>query len=68
VAFLEFLFATAWAGVVATDILQRIAHRIMAVVAVRAMNMPVAMIMLMIVIAVGTMYMRFVIHRVATPE
>lgn len=40
----------------------------MAVVAVRAMNMPVAMIMLMIVIAVGTMYMRFVIHRVATPE
>jgi len=68
VAFLEFLFATAWAGVVATDTLQRIAHRIMAVVAVRAMNMPVAMIMLMIVIAVGTMYMWFVIHRVATPE
>lgn len=42
----------------------------MAMTAVRTMDMPVAMIMLMImvVIAVGAMYMRFVVHRVATPE
>jgi len=66
VALLEFLLAAAWAGIVATDILQRIAYRIMAVVAVRTMNMPVVMVV--VVITVGAMHMRFVIHRVATPE
>jgi hypothetical protein len=69
VALLEFLLAAARARVIAPDVLQRIAHRVMTMIAVRAMNMPVAMIMMIVVvIAVGTMYMSFVVHRVATPE
>jgi hypothetical protein len=39
VALLELLFATAGARIVPTNILQRIAHRVVAVIAMRAVNM-----------------------------
>ena len=64
-AFLEFLLAAAWAWIVAANVLQRITHRLMAVVAVRPVDMAVVMIVvMMIVIAVGTMYVRFLTHLV----
>lgn len=66
VAFLEFLLATAWAGVVATDIFQGVAHRLLvSMVAVWAMHVTVVMIMLMIglgVVAVGTVYVGLLVH------
>lgn len=65
-AFLEFLLATAWAGVVATDIFQGVAHRLLvSMVAVWAMHVTVVMIMLMIglgVVAVGTVYVGLLVH------
>lgn len=64
--FLEFLLATAWAGVVATDIFQGVAHRLLvSMVAVWAMHVTVVMIMLMIglgVVAVGTVYVGLLVH------
>jgi len=68
VALLEFLLAAARAGIVATDVLQRIAHRIMAVIAMRAVDVPVIMLVIVVMVAIGTVHMGFVVHRVATPE
>ena len=65
VALLEFLLAAARAGIVATYVLQRIAHRLlMSVAAVRAVDMAVVVIMMiMIVVAVRTMDMGLLCHR-----
>lgn len=62
-ALLEFFLAAAWAWIVAADIFQRIAHRIlMAVVAVGSVHMAVAVVMLMVMVAVRAMDMGFVGH------
>ena len=65
VALLEFFLAAARAGIVATDVLQRIAHRLLvSVAAVRAVDMAVVVIMMiMIVVAVRTMDMGLLCHR-----
>jgi hypothetical protein len=67
VALLEFFLATAGAGIVAADVFQRVARRfLMVVVAVWAMHvtMVVAMVVVvrMIVIAVGAVDVRFLLH------
>lgn len=62
VAFFEFLFATAGARIVTTDILQWIANRIMAVVAMRTVDMALVIVLVMIVIAIGTVHVIFLIH------
>jgi hypothetical protein len=62
VALLEFLLAAAWARIVAADVLQRIANRVMAMVAVRAVDM-IMMRMVVIVIAIGTVHVGFMVHR-----
>jgi hypothetical protein len=64
VALLELLVAAARAWVVATDVLQGIAHWLLGgVVAVRAVNMAVVMVvMIMIVVAVGAMNMGLLGH------
>lgn len=68
-AFLEFLLASARARIVTTDVLQRVTHGVMAVVAVRAMDMRmVVTVIIVVVVAIGTMHMSFVIHRVFTLE
>lgn len=60
--FLEFLLAAARAGVVTTDILQRVAHRLlMAVVAMWAVH--VAMIVVVVVVAVRAMDMGLLVHK-----
>ena len=67
-ALLEFLLAAARARVVATDVLEGIAHRLLgSVVAVRAVNMAVIMLVLMavvimIMIAVRAMNMGLLGH------
>jgi len=66
VALLVFLLAAAGARIVATDILQRIARRLVSMIAVRTVN--VVMVMVVIVVAVGTMHMGFVTHLGTTPE
>ncbi|BAP80111.1 repressor protein c2 [Pseudomonas sp. MT-1] len=64
VALLELFLAAAWAGIVPTDILQRITHRIVAVVAMRAVYMPVVLVcVVVVVIAIGTVHMCFMVHR-----
>jgi len=64
VALLELLLAAAGAWVVAADILQRVAHRLlMAVVAVRAVH--VAMIvMIVVMVAVWAVDVGLVVHGV----
>ena len=65
VALLEFFLATAGAWVVAADVFQRVARRfLMVVVAVWAMHvtMVVAMVVRMIVIAVGAVDVGFLLH------
>ena len=63
-ALLELLLAAAWARIVATDILQGVAHRLLrSVVAVRTMHMTVVMVvmvMIMVVVAVRAMDMGLV--------
>jgi hypothetical protein len=55
-ALLEFLLAAAWAGVVAADVLQGLAHRLLrSMVAVRAVHMAVVVMMIMVVVAVRAM-------------
>jgi len=66
VAFLVLLLAATRARVIATDVLQRVTHRFVAVIAMRAMN--VVMVMVVIVVAVGTMYVGFLTHLGTTPE
>lgn len=64
VALLEFLAAAAWARVVAANVFQCVAYRLLVgVVAVRAVNMVVIVIvMVMIVVAVRAMDMRLLGH------
>ena len=65
-ALLEFLAIAAWARVVAADILEGVAHRFLVGVAtVRAMDMPVIMIvvMVMIVVAIRAMNVGLLGHR-----
>jgi len=63
VALLELLLAAAGAGVVATDILERVANRLLvAVVAVRTMHVAVAVAMVVIVVAVGAVDVGFLVH------
>lgn len=68
VAFLELLVAAARTWVVATDILQGVAHRfLVSMTAVRTVDMAVlvvVMIMVMIVVAIGAMNMGLLVHRV----
>lgn len=63
-ALLEFLAAAAWARVVAANVFQCVAYRLLVgVVAVRAVNMVVIVIvMVMIVVAVRAMDMRLLGH------
>ncbi len=50
-AFLEFLLAAAWAGIVAANVFQGIARRLLvAVIAVRAMHVAVIMVMNVIMV------------------
>ncbi|RMP28453.1 hypothetical protein ALP72_02955 [Pseudomonas coronafaciens pv. coronafaciens] len=72
VAFLEFLVAAAWAWIVATHILQGVAHWVLvSVTAVRTMNVAVlvvmmimvVMIMVVIVVAIWAMNMGLLVHR-----
>ena len=65
-ALLVFLLAAARARVVASDVLQRITHRLVAMIAMRTVN--VVMVMVVIVVAVGTMHMGLVTHLGTTPE
>jgi hypothetical protein len=64
VALLELLVAAAWARIVAANVFQGVAHRLlMALIAVRAVNMAVVMVvMIMIVVAVWAMDMRLLGH------
>jgi len=66
VALLVFLLAAARARVVASDVLQRIKHWLVAMIAMRTVN--VVMVMVVIVVAVGTMHMGLVTHLGTTPE
>jgi len=68
VAFLVLLLAATRARVIATDVLQRVTHRFVAVIAMRAMNVVMVMVMVVIVVAVGTMYVGFLTHLGTTPE
>jgi predicted PurR-regulated permease PerM len=66
VAFLEFLLAAAWARIVASYVLQSVAHRLlMRVAAVRAVYMAVMMVMVMLVVmvAIGTVNVVVLVHR-----
>jgi hypothetical protein len=70
VALLEFLLAATRARVVAADVFQRIANRLlMAVIAMRAVHMAVVVIVVMIVsvVAVGAMNMGLLSHCRVTP-
>jgi hypothetical protein len=70
VALLEFFLAAAWARIVAANVLQRVAHRLlMSVAAVRAVDMAVIVavvvimvIVIVIVVAVRTMDMGLLSH------
>jgi hypothetical protein len=64
VALLEFLRAAAWARIVATNVLQGIAHWLLvSVAAVRAVDMTVVVIMVIVVmVAVRTMDMGLLSH------
>lgn len=66
VALLEFLAAAAWARVVAANVFQCVAYRLLVgVVAVRAVNMAmvvIVIVMVMIVVAVRAMDMRLLGH------
>ncbi|GLR39242.1 hypothetical protein GCM10011247_46410 [Pseudomonas plecoglossicida] len=69
-ALLVLLLATAWARVVAADVLQGVANRLLvAVVAMRAVYMAVVVIVVVImtVIAVWAMNMRLLGHCRVTP-
>ena len=63
-ALLEFFLAAARARVVAADVLQGVAHRLLvAVVAVRAMHMAViVVVMVVVVVAVGTVDVGLLAH------
>lgn len=63
-ALLEFFLTAAWARIIPADILQRIANRIMAMVAVRAVDVPlICMVVFVIVVAIRTVHVGFMVHR-----
>lgn len=62
VALLEFFLTAARARIIPADILQRIANRVMAMVAVRAVDVPL-ICMLVIVVAIRTVHVGFMVHR-----
>ena len=63
VTLLEFLATAAWAGVVAADILQRVACRFgRTMIAVRAVHVAVIMVMVVIVIAIRAVNMGLLVH------
>ena len=63
VALLELFLAAAWAGIVATNVFQRVARRfLMRVVAVRTMYVVMHVVVRMIVIAVGAVDVGFLLH------
>ena len=63
VTLLVFLATAAGAGVVAADILQRVACRFgRTMIAVRAMHVAVIMVMVVIVIAIRTVNMGLLVH------
>jgi hypothetical protein len=63
-AFLEFLLAAARARIVAANVLQGVAHRLlMSVAAVRAVYVAVVVVMVMVVIAIGAMNVVVLVHR-----
>ena len=69
VALLEFFLAAARARIVPTDILQRVACRIlMGVIAVGAVYMDRFMLMIMIMLAIGAVNMWLIGHCGFTPE
>ena len=65
-AFLEFLLTAAWAGIVAANVFQGVAHRLLvSMVAVRTMHVTVLVIMLVVVlgvVAVGDVYVGLLVH------
>jgi len=71
VALLEFLLAAAWARIVATHVLERVADRLLRLmVAMRAVNVAVVMVMIVvvvIVVAIRTVHVGLLVHGV-TPE
>ncbi|ERO61922.1 hypothetical protein P308_06610 [Pseudomonas piscis] len=61
-ALLELLVAATWAGIVAADVFQRVAHRLLvAMVAMRAVDMAMV-VMVVIVVAVRAMDMGLLGH------
>src|SRR5690606_26039137 len=63
VAFLEFLLTAARARVVAADVLQGVAHRLLvSMVAVRAVHVSVIMMIVLGMVAVGTVYVGVLVH------
>lgn len=71
VALLEFFVAATGAGIIATYVLECVARRLLRlVIAVRAMHVTVVMgviVVVMIVIAIGTVHVGLLVHG-ATPE
>ncbi|POD73638.1 hypothetical protein BKM17_19510 [Pseudomonas syringae group genomosp. 3] len=65
-AFLEFLVAAARARIVATHVLQRVAHRFLVrVTAVRTVDMALlVVVMIVVVVAIRAMNMGLLVHRV----
>ncbi len=62
-AFFEFLLAATWAGIIAADVLQGIAHRLLvAMIAVRSVHVVVIMVVIMAVIAIRTMDVFLLCH------
>lgn len=63
-AFLEFFRAAAWAGIIAADIFQGIAQRLLAVIAVRAVYVALVSVgvVMLGMVAVRTVDVGFVVH------
>lgn len=64
VALLEFLVAATWAGIIAANVFQRVAHRLlMGMAAVWTVHMAViVVVMVVIMVAIGAMYMGLLVH------
>lgn len=67
VALLEFLVAATWAGIIAANVFQRVAHRLlMGMAAVWTVHMAVIVVvmvvMVVIMVAIGAMYMGLLVH------
>lgn len=64
VALLEFLVAAAWAGIIAANVFQRVAHRLlMGMAAVWTVHMAViVVVMVVVMVAIRAMYMGLLVH------